>query len=72
MAKRDYYEVLGLERNASADQIKSAYRKLALKYHPDVCDDPASIDLFMKIKEAYDVLRNDRDRKSYDRSRGKG
>ena len=66
MAKRDYYEVLGVARNATADQIKSAYRKSARKYHPDVnkaADAPAK---FREATEAYDALSDDKKRKLYD------
>ena len=60
MAKRDYYEVLGINKNASADQIKSAYRKLAVKYHPDKNKgDKASEEKFKEASEAYHVLSND-------------
>ena len=53
MAKRDYYEVLGVNKSASADQIKSAYRKLAVKYHPDKNpDDKAAEDKFKEASEA--------------------
>ncbi|HCU69963.1 MAG TPA: molecular chaperone DnaJ, partial [Desulfomicrobium sp.] len=52
--KRDYYEVLGVGRSASADEIKSAYRKLALKYHPDRNpDNPEAEDMFKEAAEAY-------------------
>lgn len=66
--KRDYYEVLEIERGASADQIKSAYRKLARKWHPDVNpDDPQAEERFKEVAEAYEVLSDDRRRQSYDR-----
>ena len=59
MAKRDYYEVLGINKSASADQIKSAYRKLAVKYHPDKNKgDKASEEKFKEASEAYHVLSN--------------
>ena len=58
MAKRDYYEVLGVSRDASTEEIKKAYRKLARKYHPDVNrDDKDAEKKFKEVKEAYDVLR---------------
>lgn len=66
--KRDYYEVLGIGRDASADEIKKAYRKLALQYHPD--RNPGNKDAEEKFKEAaeaYDVLSNDEKRQKYDR-----
>ena len=66
--KRDYYEVLGVEKNASSDQIKSAYRKLALKYHPD--KNPGDQEAEAKFKEAaeaYEVLSDSDKRARYDR-----
>jgi molecular chaperone DnaJ len=66
--KRDYYEVLGVERNASDDEIKRAYRKLAVKYHPDKNpDDPHSEERFKELGEAYDVLMDSEKRAAYDR-----
>ena len=57
MGKRDYYEVLGLARNASAEEIKKAYRKMARQYHPDVNpDDKTSEDKFKEVKEAFDEI----------------
>ena len=65
--KRDYYEVLGVGKNASADEIKKAYRKLALKYHPDRNPgDKEAEEKFKEAAEAYDVLSNDEKRKRYD------
>jgi molecular chaperone DnaJ len=65
--KRDYYEVLGVERNASADDIKRAYRKLALQYHPDRNpDDPEAEGRFKEAAEAYDVLSDEQKRAQYD------
>ena len=63
--KRDYYEVLGIKKNASKDEIKSAYRKLAKKYHPDNKEtgDEAK---FKEIQEAYDILYDDQKRSAYD------
>lgn len=64
MAKRDYYEVLGIEKNASADEIKKAYRKLAMKYHPDKNpDDKKAEENFKEAAEAYEVL-SDADKKA--------
>lgn len=67
MAKRDYYNVLGVSRDATADQIRSSYRKLARKYHPDVNrDDPKAEDKFKEVQEAYDVLSDKQKRAAYD------
>jgi len=66
--KRDYYEVLGLNCNASGDELKSAYRKLALKYHPDRNPgDKAAEEKFKEAAEAYEVLRDSQKRSIYDR-----
>ena len=62
----DYYEVLGVPRDASSEQIKKAYRKLAMKYHPDVADDADSADKFKQIGEAYAVLSDPQKRQMYD------
>lgn len=68
MSKRDYYEVLGLSRNASADEIKKAYRKLALQHHPDRNPgDHAAEEKFKEAAEAYDVLSDTQKRAQYDR-----
>ena len=57
LAKRDYYEVLGVDRNATEDEIKRAFRRLARKYHPDVNkDDPEAEEKFKEINDAYSVL----------------
>ena len=68
MAKRDYYEVLGISRSASQEEIKKAYRQLARKYHPDANsgDEQAEVK-FKEVKEAYDVLSDQSKRASYDR-----
>ena len=67
MAKRDYYEVLGVSKSASADEIKKAYRRLAMKHHPDrnKDDDSASV-RFKEAKEAYEVLKDAEKRAAYD------
>jgi molecular chaperone DnaJ len=67
MAKRDYYEILGIEKNASADEIKKAYRRLAKDYHPDVNKAADAESKFKEAKEAYDVLSDDQKRANYDR-----
>jgi len=67
MAKRDYYDVLGVNKTASADQIKSAYRKLAVKYHPDKNEgDKAAEEKFKEASEAYHVLSNSERKQNYD------
>jgi molecular chaperone DnaJ len=65
-SKRDYYEVLGVDRSASADDIKRAYRSLARQYHPDVCDLPDAEARFKEINEAYQVLSSAEKRGAYD------
>lgn len=68
MAKRDYYEVLGVARGASEDDIKKAYRRLAMKYHPDRNPDDASAEeKFKEVGEAYEVLSDANKRSAYDR-----
>ncbi len=64
--KRDYYEVLGLERSASDNDIKKAYRTLAKKYHPDLNKAPDAADKFKEIQEAYEVLSDAQKRAAYD------
>ena len=66
----DYYKALGVDRKASADEIKKAYRKLARKYHPDTNQDAGAEDRFKEISEAYDVLGDPEKRKAYDRGGG--
>lgn len=63
---RDYYEVLGVPRNASADDIRKAHRKLARKFHPDVNKSPEAVKQFAEAQEAYDCLSDDEKRKRYD------
>ena len=64
--KRDYYEVLGVTRAASADEVKRAYRQLARKYHPDVNKEPDAENRFKEVTEAYEVLSDERKRQMYD------
>ena len=67
MSKRDYYEVLGVARSASSDEIKKSYRKLALKYHPDRNqDDAVAVEKFKEATEAYGVLSDANNRSKYD------
>jgi molecular chaperone DnaJ len=64
MAKRDYYEVLGVSKNASADEIKKAFRRLAVQHHPD--KEGGDETKFKEVNEAYEVLKDDKKRQRYD------
>lgn len=66
MEYKDYYEILGVSRNASSDDIKKAYRKLARKYHPDVSKEENAEEKFKEVKEAYEVLKDKEKRQAYD------
>ena len=66
MNKKDYYEVLGVDKNASEADIKSAFRKLAKKYHPDVSKEENAAEKFKEAQEAYAVLSDPEKRRQYD------
>ena len=73
MAHKDYYTTLGVSRDASADEIKAAYRKLAKQYHPDRNPgDKSSEEKFKEVQEAYDALGDENKRSQYDRMRDGG
>jgi curved DNA-binding protein len=66
MKYKDYYAILGVERNASGDDIKKAYRRLARKYHPDVSKEPNAEERFKEVSEAYETLKDPEKRAAYD------
>ncbi len=66
MEFKDYYDIMGVARDATQDDIKRSYRKLARKYHPDVSDDPKAEDRFKEVGEAYEVLKDPEKRAAYD------
>ena len=67
MEYKDYYQIIGVPRDATQDDIKRAYRKLARKYHPDVSKEPEAEARFKEIGEAYEVLKYPEKRTAYDR-----
>ena len=66
MKYKDYYSIMGLDRKATAEEIKKAYRKLARKYHPDVSKDPDGEEKFKDVAEAYETLHDPEKRAAYD------
>lgn len=66
MEYKDYYKIMGIQRNASQDEIKRAYHKLARKYHPDVSKEPDAEEKFKELGEAYEVLKDPQKRQAYD------
>ena len=67
MSKKDYYDVLGVNKSSSKDELKKAYRKLAMKYHPDRNpDDSQAAEKFKELSEAYEILSDDQKRQTYD------
>ena len=68
MSEKDFYKTLGIEKGADSADIKKAYRKMAMKYHPDRNkDDKAAEEKFKKVSEAYEVLKDEQKRAAYDR-----
>ena len=67
MDKRDYYDILGVPKNASPDSLKTAFRKLAREHHPDVSELPDAEERFKEINEAFGVLSDEEKRAAYDR-----
>jgi len=67
MKFKDYYAILGVDRNATAEEIKAQYRKLARKYHPDVSKEKDAEEKFKEVGEAYETLKDAEKRAAYDR-----
>ena len=65
-AKRDYYDVLGISKNSSSEEIKTAYKKLAKQFHPDVSKEPNAEKKFKEASEAYTILNDPQKRQAYD------
>src|SRR5688500_17500629 len=63
---KDFYNILGLNKNASSDEIKKAYKKLALKYHPDKNKTPEAVEMFQLINQANEILSNPEKKETYD------
>ena len=66
MANKDFYKILGLDKKASADDIKKAYRNLSKKYHPDINKSEEAIQKYKDVQEAYETLSNEEKRRNYD------
>jgi len=66
LSKKDYYDILGVPKNASEDDIKKAYKKLAIKFHPDKNHAPKAVEAFKKVSAAYACLTDKEKRKIYD------
>ena len=66
MSRKDYYNILGVDKKSSKDDIKKAYRKLSMQYHPDRNSEPGAEEKFKAVAEAYEVLSDDQKRQKYD------
>ncbi|MEM4630539.1 MAG: DnaJ domain-containing protein, partial [Candidatus Diapherotrites archaeon] len=63
---KDYYEILGVKRDATQEEIRAAYKKLAKKYHPDINKEPGAEEKFKEIQHAYSILSDENKRRNYD------